>query len=142
MGTESVQSPGVTLFVNPSEDLKLTFGVGVAVEMGEPVKITGDFTIAPAGAADDFVGFAMISGGVGDKVSVLCGGILSVNTVTMKGGTATAGDNLVYNGTVTDGVPEVAAGVATNIAKCVVLSGGIADANVKVGILRQGVVLV
>lgn len=136
MSTGSIQSASKTLYKNKAGIMCQTFIASADLVQGQPVKISGNGTVAPAGATDLAIGFCEVGGLNGERVTINVT-IYSIDAlVIMKGGTATAGGFVVHNGTVTGGVPEVVTAVSTNKVKGIILSGGAANAEIRIGLLN------
>ena len=109
---------------------------------GQEVVLNGDLQVAHKTTATVIpIGIVDVGGADSELVTVATNFQRTLKG-TAKLGAFTAGDLVVPNGTVgADGVPEYVAAVATNYAQAIVIKGGIADAQVELGILRSPILL-
>jgi hypothetical protein len=138
----SVMSASKTLFKHEEHHLvhlSLINTSPAALRAGEEVNIKAatNLSVEKRDAGADFpIGIVTVGGAVGERVTVATCLQRTVQAIA-KGGTINAGALVKPNGVWNvAGLPEYVAAVATDFISAVVLSGGVVDSEITIGILR------
>jgi len=139
MSTGSIHAASKTLHKQVGRGfIHQTFTATSEIKTGQPVKLSANGSVEPAAAADEHIGVCTVGGKSGELVTIVVS-YLTDSLVKIVGGTASAGDKVTFNGNVdANGVPEVAIAASGVVAKGIVLSGGAADSEIRIGILAIG----
>lgn len=141
MATESIKSANKTIrrYFN-EESLALTCIAAGDLYEGQEVKITADQTVNKRTVGTEFpIGYVKVGATSGNEVTVV---VNASSDLTAKaiGGTLSAGAFVKPNGNIsTDGVPEYVATASGDYANAIVLTGGAANAEIRLLLLNTPV---
>mgnify|MGYP000462871130 CR=1 FL=1 len=137
MSTGTVQNPSKTLFKHTDGGaIKKTFTAGEDLVAGDNVAISGDGEVSKAGATDLGIGVVIVGDTSGNDVTVLVSAYVADCLCVATGGALAAGSLVAYNGANTDGVPQVVAAGSGDVAKGIILVGGAADTEIRIGLIE------
>ena len=138
--TGSIQPGSKTLrrfFELQSLDLTLLNGDAATLTEGQEVKISGNNTVAKRAAADYPVGIVKIPGKSGERITVVTTLSADLAGVASAGAALAAGQFVAPTGNKNAaGQPEYAVATAGQYVLAVVLAGGAAGSEVRLGVLR------
>ena len=115
--------------------IKETFTAGEALVTGDVVKISANGTVAKSGVNDTSVGFVIVGGASGAKVTIMLNKVIATTNVIGTGGAIAAGALVTFTGIdSTTGLPTVAATASTKEAHGVVFKGA-TNAEMYIGLI-------